>query len=102
MPSMDIIIPVKRSEPFDDPAFLFDLKLDGYRGLADTMQGRMFSKNHNRLKRFEALLKTLPSGYVFDGWTALCRCHILGKVLSSHGVWIYQRTKAHSGRKKFT
>ena len=55
-----------RREPFDDPAWLFDLKLDGFRGLADTITGRMLSKNGNRLKRFEALVGTLPPGYVFD------------------------------------
>ncbi len=43
------------------------LKLDGFRGLADTIQGRMLSKNGNRLKRFGPLLDTLPPGYVFDG-----------------------------------
>ena len=53
-----------RREPFDDPAWLFDLKLDGFRGLADTITGRMLSKNGNRLKRFEALVGTLPPGYV--------------------------------------
>jgi hypothetical protein len=36
---MDLIIPIKRKEPFDDPAYLFELKLDGFRGLADTIQG---------------------------------------------------------------
>jgi hypothetical protein len=36
-------------------------------GLADTMSSRTLSKNGNRLERFEALLDTLPSGYVFDG-----------------------------------
>src|SRR5262249_46937010 len=41
--------------------------LDGFRGLADTIAGRMLSKNGNRLKRFEALLDALPAGYVFDG-----------------------------------
>ena len=64
---MQPIIPVVRTEPFDDPAYLFELKLDGYRGLADTVQGRMLSKNGNRLKRFQALLDALPPGYVFDG-----------------------------------
>jgi ATP-dependent DNA ligase len=39
------IIPVVRQEPFDDPAWLFELKLDGFRGLTDTVQGRMLSKN---------------------------------------------------------
>jgi hypothetical protein len=29
MLGMDLIIPVKPSEPLDDPASMFDLKLDG-------------------------------------------------------------------------
>jgi len=53
------IIPVLRKDPFDDPAYLFELKLDGFRGLADTVQGRMLSKNGNRLRRFERLLDAL-------------------------------------------
>jgi bifunctional non-homologous end joining protein LigD len=64
---MNPIIPVVRKEPFDDPAWLFDLKLDGFRGIADTIQCRMLSKKLNRLLRFEPLLDTLPSGCVFDG-----------------------------------
>ncbi len=35
------VIPSIRREAFDDPAGLFDLKLDGFRGLADTIAGRM-------------------------------------------------------------
>jgi hypothetical protein len=50
------IIPAVRRDAFDDPAWLFDLKLDGFRGLADTIAGRMISKTGNRLKRFEHLL----------------------------------------------
>jgi bifunctional non-homologous end joining protein LigD len=65
--SVSPIIPTIRREPFDDPAWLFDLKLDGFRGLADTIRGRILSKNGNRLKRFEGLLDGLPDGYVFDG-----------------------------------
>jgi bifunctional non-homologous end joining protein LigD len=65
--SMDLITPGKRSEPFDDNDWLFDLKLDGFRGLADTIVGRMLSKNGHRLKRFEGLLDGLPAGYIFDG-----------------------------------
>jgi bifunctional non-homologous end joining protein LigD len=64
---MNLIIPIIRREPFDNPAWLFDLKLDGFRGIADTIAGRMVSKNGYRLKRFEPLLDTLPAGYVFDG-----------------------------------
>jgi hypothetical protein len=45
---LSAIIPIVRREPFDDPAWLFDLKLDGFRGLADRITGRMLSKNRNR------------------------------------------------------
>src|SRR6266700_632749 len=64
---MDPILPVIRHEPFDDPAYLFELKLDGFRGIADTIKGRVLSKNGNRMKRFERLLEGLPAGFVFDG-----------------------------------
>ena len=64
---MQPIIPIRRKEPFDDPAWLFELKLDGFRGLADTVRGRMLSKNLNPLKRFRHLLDALPRGFVFDG-----------------------------------
>ena len=69
VPPMTIspIIPVLRKDPFDDPAYLFELKLDGFRGLADSIQGRMLSKNGNPLRRFEGLLDALPPGYVLDG-----------------------------------
>jgi len=44
---MQPIIPIRRKDPFDDPSWLFELKLDGFRGIADTIQGRMLSKNLN-------------------------------------------------------
>ena len=44
-----------------------ELKWDGFRGIADTINGCMLSKNKNHLRRFDALLRALPSGYVFDG-----------------------------------
>src|SRR6266567_8215087 len=64
---MKPIIPVVRKDPFDDPAFLFEIKLDGFRALADTIAGRLISKNGNALKRFASVLDTLPNGYIFDG-----------------------------------
>jgi len=64
---MQPIIPIRRKDPFDDPSWLFELKLDGFRGIADTIQGRMLSKNLNPLRRFQHLLDALPPGYVFDG-----------------------------------
>jgi hypothetical protein len=54
---MNPIIPIRRKEPWDDPAWAFELKLDGFRGLADTINGRM---NLNSLKRFQHLLDALP------------------------------------------
>src|SRR6266498_3495753 len=57
---MQPIIPIRRKEPFDDPAYLFELKLDGFRGIADIVNGRMLSKNLNPLKRFRHLLDALP------------------------------------------
>src|SRR5262249_13514956 len=64
---MNPIIPLIHKDPFDDPAYLFELKYDGFRGLADTINSRILSKNRNRMKRFERLLETLPKGCVFDG-----------------------------------
>jgi len=64
---MQPIIPTRRTDPFDDPACLFEIKLDEFRALADTIAGRFISKNGNRLRRFDPLLDTLPRGYVFDG-----------------------------------
>ena len=61
------IIPQRRSEPPADPAWASELKLDGFRGLADTINGRMLSKNLNPLKRYRHLLDSLPPGCVFDG-----------------------------------
>ena len=31
------------------------------------LDGRLLSKQQNRMKRFDPLLETLPHGYVFDG-----------------------------------
>jgi hypothetical protein len=48
---MQPIIPVRRKEPFDDDGWHFELKLDGFRGLADTVHGRMLSKNGERTEK---------------------------------------------------
>ena len=61
------IIPIRRQDAFDDPAHCFELKYDGFRALCDTVNGRILSKNTNRMKRFESLLEKLPQGFVFDG-----------------------------------
>jgi bifunctional non-homologous end joining protein LigD len=61
------IIPTVRKDPFDDPTWSFELKYDGFRGIADTVRGRMLSKNRNHLKRYDSLLEGLSGGCVFDG-----------------------------------
>jgi bifunctional non-homologous end joining protein LigD len=68
---MDPIIPQWRKEPFDHPEWTFELKYDGFRGLADTVNSRMLPKNGNRLKRFDALVLGLPRGCAFDGEIAV-------------------------------
>jgi ATP-dependent DNA ligase len=46
----------------DSPEWVWELKLDGFRGMADTVNGRMLSRNGNPLKRFNSLLSALPRG----------------------------------------
>jgi ATP-dependent DNA ligase len=59
-PAIARIIPTLRPDPLDDPAWACELKMDGFRGLADTINARMLSKNLNPLKRFQHLLDALP------------------------------------------
>jgi bifunctional non-homologous end joining protein LigD len=59
--------PVERAEPFDHADWLFELKFDGFRAAADTVRGRLISRNGNRMQRFEEVLDRLPKGHVFDG-----------------------------------
>ena len=61
------IIPTARREAFDGPEWTFELKFDGFRAIADTVNGRVLSKRGNRMHRFEALLASLPAGCVLDG-----------------------------------
>jgi bifunctional non-homologous end joining protein LigD len=67
MVRIEPIIPVVHREPFDHPGWLFELKWDGFRGIADTVNGRMLSKNNNRFHKYDRLLRMLPPGCVFDG-----------------------------------
>jgi bifunctional non-homologous end joining protein LigD len=64
---MEPIILTARKEPFDNPDWTFELKFDGFRGIADTVRGRMLSENCNHMKRYNALLAGLPGGCVFNG-----------------------------------
>jgi ATP-dependent DNA ligase len=57
LPTVEPILLTPRGDPFDDPAWLFEPKYDGYRGLLYvTRKGCHFrSKRGNVLKRFEEL-----------------------------------------------
>jgi bifunctional non-homologous end joining protein LigD len=62
------IIPIRRDElPPEKDGWAVELKLDGFRGIGDTIRGNMLSKNLNPLKRFQPLLDALPLDCVFDG-----------------------------------
>jgi hypothetical protein len=56
---MDPIIPIVRKDLFDDPDW------NGFRGIADTFNGNMLSKNKRPLTRFNHLLSVLPTGCIF-------------------------------------
>jgi bifunctional non-homologous end joining protein LigD len=64
---LTLINPVPRPEPFDHADWLFELKFDGFRAAADTVHGRLMSRNGDRLRRYEGVLDLLPKGCVFDG-----------------------------------
>jgi bifunctional non-homologous end joining protein LigD len=57
---------VPRLEPFDHGDWLFELKFDVFRAAADTVRGRLISRNGDRLRRFEGMPDLLPRGCVFD------------------------------------
>jgi bifunctional non-homologous end joining protein LigD len=56
-PRVQPIAPIRRTEPFDDPEWVFDLKYDGFRGICYLEQGccRMISRNGNLMSRFAGL-----------------------------------------------
>ena len=54
-------------EAVDGAEPTFELKFDGFRALADTVNGRMLSKRSNRMHRFETLPGSLPVDCVLDG-----------------------------------
>jgi bifunctional non-homologous end joining protein LigD len=56
-PRIQPIAPIRRAEPFDDPAWLFDLKYDGFRALCYLEQGscRLISRSGNQMHRFASL-----------------------------------------------
>jgi ATP-dependent DNA ligase len=62
------ILPTRRKDlPPEKDGWAWELKIDGFRGIADTINGRMLSKNLNPLKRFRHLLDSLPLDCVLDG-----------------------------------
>jgi ATP-dependent DNA ligase len=64
---LTLINPVPRAEPFDHADWVFEAKFDGFRAAADTVRGRLISRNGSRMRRFEGVLDLLPKGCVFDG-----------------------------------
>src|SRR3954464_6728970 len=57
LPSVDPIKPESRGDPFDDPAWLFEPKYDGFRGLvyASSLGCEIRSRRDFRFDRFEEL-----------------------------------------------
>jgi ATP-dependent DNA ligase len=45
---------------------VFEAKFDGFRAAADTVRGRLISRNGHRMQRFEAALDLLPKSHVFE------------------------------------
>jgi bifunctional non-homologous end joining protein LigD len=62
-----LINPIARLAPFDHPDWVFEVKFDGFRAAADTVRGRLISRNGNWMQRFAGVLDRLPKGCVFDG-----------------------------------
>jgi ATP-dependent DNA ligase len=67
---MDPVLPLslqpmrlaRRPEPFSDPAWLFELKYDGFRALAHLSDGncKLISRNGNAFRSFESLRVAIP------------------------------------------
>jgi bifunctional non-homologous end joining protein LigD len=57
LPLVEPIVPVARGVPFDDPAYLFEPKYDGFRGLLYVTRQECYfrSKRGNILKQFQEL-----------------------------------------------
>src|SRR5260370_7417069 len=67
-PPIAPILPTGRKDlPPENDGWAWELKIDGDRGLADTINGRMLSKNLSPLKRFQHLLDAPPLDCVIDG-----------------------------------
>jgi hypothetical protein len=64
LPLVEPIVPVLRDQPFDDPAYLFEPKYDGFRGLLylGTRECHFRSKRSIFLKQFDELCSRLDAG----------------------------------------
>jgi ATP-dependent DNA ligase len=61
---LTLINPVELAEPFDHADWVFEAKFDGFRAAADTVRGRLISRNGNRMQRFEGVLMIFRG----NGW----------------------------------
>jgi bifunctional non-homologous end joining protein LigD len=71
MKSLPRITPLtlkRQTKPFDDPNWVFELKHDGFRGVAyiENKQCRLISRNNNAFKKFPALSEALGKLRVKD------------------------------------
>ena len=68
LPSVQPIAPIRMTEPFDDPAWLFDFEYDGFRGLCYLQQGRahLISRNGNPMHRFAGLCDKIAAALDVD------------------------------------
>ncbi|MDB5187499.1 MAG: putative ATP-dependent ligase [Candidatus Kaiserbacteria bacterium] len=74
LPLIPPIIVKTLTKPFDDPEWSFDLKYDGFRGVAyiQSADGKIISRENHRLSRFTPLEQKLPkvlgvTDAIFDG-----------------------------------
>jgi len=74
LPTISPVRPVRRSDPFDDPDFLFEPKYDGFRALAYLTRDAcvLRSRNDNHLAQFDDLATAIRAEVqvpdaIFDG-----------------------------------
>ena len=74
LPRIEPVVPTLRPAPFNDPAWLFEPKYDGFRGLVYLTGGRctIYSKRGNKFSRFRQLEARLcgafpKRGVILDG-----------------------------------
>jgi bifunctional non-homologous end joining protein LigD len=68
LPRLQPITPIRGTEPFDDPGWLFDLKYDGFRALCYLEQGhcRLISRSGNPMHRFTGLADQIAASLDVD------------------------------------